>query len=160
MESTGKMSTLAFAGGFCCAVFVDILGFVLPVIGTAFIGFMKFTFWLARYDMKGTAVMTGINAVLEAFPVAGLFSSTFFMIASFIKNRKNVEATEKKKKAEEKSAAEQKMKRQRFAQEQAMRQQIALREQMAEQQWFAKQEEQAMEEQMREEQFALQEQGA
>jgi hypothetical protein len=151
MGSDQKMSTLAFAFGLCGAILFDIIGVLVPVIGTAFIGFMKFTFWIARYDLKNTGIMTIVTTGSEMLPVVP--GCTFFMISSFVKNRKNVEAREKKKKEAEKSAAEQKIKKQRFAQEQAMRQQISMQQADAEQV--------AMEqEQMMAEQFSMQEQGA
>jgi hypothetical protein len=153
MKSEEKMSTIAFAGGLCCAIFVDIVGVFIPVIGTAFIGFMKFTFWIARYDLKNTGVMTIITALLEGLPVVP--GCTVFMISSFVQNRKNVEAREKKKKEAEKSAAEQKIKKQRFAQEQAMRRQIAMQQEQANAEQVAMEQEQMMAEQ-----FAMQEQGA
>ena len=83
-----KMSILAFAGGVTCAVIVDIIGILIPIIGAIFIGFMRVTFWLAGYDMRGTAMITSINAMLEMLPVVP--SCTIFMISAFVKNRKNV----------------------------------------------------------------------
>jgi len=89
MESDAKkMSVIAFIGGLCFAVGVDIIGIIIPFVGTIFIGFMKTTFWIARYDMRGTMVMTSINALLETLPI--IPSCTVFMILSFTKNRKNV----------------------------------------------------------------------
>ncbi len=92
MDGDQKMSGVAFAGGMCCAIFVDVAGILLPFIGTMFIGFMKITFWLARYDMRGTGVMTGVNALLEMLPITP--GSSIFMIMSFTKNRKNMKERE------------------------------------------------------------------
>jgi len=87
-SDTKKMSVIAFVGGLFFAVGVDIIGIFLPFVGTIFIGFMRMSFWIAGYDMRGTMVMTSINALLETLPV--IPSCTVFMILSFTKNRKNV----------------------------------------------------------------------
>ncbi|MCX6735700.1 MAG: hypothetical protein NTZ13_01295 [Candidatus Parcubacteria bacterium] len=92
MEGNQKMSGVAFAGGMVCAIIVDTAGILLPFIGAIFIAFMKTTFWLAQYDMRGTAVMTGVNGLLEMLPITP--GSTIFMIMSFTKNRKNMKERE------------------------------------------------------------------
>lgn len=91
-SDTKKMSAIAFTGGLFFAIGTDIIGIVIPFVGTIFIGFMKMSFWIARYDMRGTMVMTSINAILETLPV--IPSCTVFMILSFTKNRKNVKERE------------------------------------------------------------------
>lgn len=88
------MSVIAFAGGMVFAVGTDIIGILLPFVGTIFIGFMTLTFWIARYDMRGTGATTTINAILEMLPIVPC--CTIFMISSFVKNRKNIKERKEK----------------------------------------------------------------
>ena len=92
-EGTEKMSGMAYAGGMLFAAIIDIIGIVVPVLGTIFIGFMRLSFWLAGYDMRNTTGMTVTNALPESLPIVPC--CMVFMWSSHRKNAINCKEREK-----------------------------------------------------------------
>lgn len=108
MSGDKKMSVIAFIGGLIFAIGTDLIGILLPVVGTIFIGFMSITFWIAGYNMRGTLASSSINAILETLPVVPC--CTIFMITSFVKNGKNVKGEAEKKATVDKKPTSNKVK--------------------------------------------------
>lgn len=107
---SGKMSVMAFAGGLCLALLIDlftflilfipvlglIIGFLMGVVSFLFIVLMRLSWWIIGYDMRGGATVALINGILEMIPI--WMGCTMFMVGSFLKNRLNcIEADAKSK---------------------------------------------------------------
>jgi hypothetical protein len=92
---TKKMSGMAFAGGMTVAFIIDLIGIVVPILGTIFITLMKLSFWLVGYDMRKTTAITTTNGVIELLPIVP--GCMVFMGLSYRQNKKNCK--ERKEKA-------------------------------------------------------------
>jgi hypothetical protein len=92
---TKEMSGMAFTGGMIVAFIIDLVGIVVPVLGTVFICLMKLSFWLVGYDMRETKAIALANGAAEILPIVP--GCMVFMGLSWRKNKKNIK--ERKKKA-------------------------------------------------------------
>ena len=97
-DPSGEMSTLAYAGGMLVAFMVDLIGILIPMVGTIFIYSMRVSFFIAGYDMRNTGMMTAINAVLETVPVVPC--CMVFMWQAHRKNKINIKEKRKEQKKE------------------------------------------------------------
>jgi len=96
---TKQMSGMAFAGGMTVAFIIDLIGIVVPILGTIFITLMKLSFWLVGYDMKKTTAISLSNGAIELLPIVP--GCMVFMGLSYRQNKKNFREREKEKKKEE-----------------------------------------------------------
>jgi hypothetical protein len=92
---TKQMSGLAFAGGMTAALIVDLIGIVVPILGTIFITLMKLSFWIVGYDMRKTSVISAATGGVELLPIVP--GCMVFMGLSYRQNKKNCK--ERKEKA-------------------------------------------------------------
>lgn len=92
---TKQMSGMAFAGGMTVAFIIDLIGIVMPILGTIFITLMKLSWWLVGYDMKKTGVISGVTGGVELLPIVP--GCMIFMGLSYRQNKKNCK--ERKEKA-------------------------------------------------------------
>ncbi|MCK9351330.1 MAG: hypothetical protein WCT49_00260 [Candidatus Paceibacterota bacterium] len=92
-EGTKEMSGMAFAGGMMVAFVVDLIGILVPILGTIYISLMKLSFWLVGYDMRKTTSMSAINGTLELLPVVPC--SMIFMVLSHRQNKINMKERKK-----------------------------------------------------------------
>lgn len=95
---TKKMSGMAFAGAMITAFIVDLIGILVPIIGTIYIAFMRLSFWLVGYDMRKTGLQTVVNGALEGLPI--IPCCLVFVASSYHQNKKNVKEREEKAKKE------------------------------------------------------------
>lgn len=96
------MSGMAFAGGMTVAFIIDLIGIVVPILGTIFITLMKLSFWLVGYDMRKTTAISVSNGAIELLPIVP--GCMMFMGLSYRQNKKNCK--ERKEKADEEGLLE------------------------------------------------------
>lgn len=90
---TKKMSALAFVGGMIVAIIIDLVGIIVPILGTVFIAFMRLSFWLVGYDMRNTTTTVVTTAILEMLPI--IPTCIVFMARTYGINKKNIIEREK-----------------------------------------------------------------
>jgi hypothetical protein len=85
---TEEMSGIAYAGGMLVAFIIDLIGILVPILGTIFISLMSLSFMIARYDMRKTTSMAVTNGLLELLPIVP--GCMVFMWRSHRQNKINV----------------------------------------------------------------------
>ena len=98
---TKQMSGMAFAGGMIVAFIIDLIGIIMPVLGTIFVSLMRLSWWLVGYDMRNT---TGISVSMGAVELLPIVPGCMgFMGLCYRQNKKNCKERENEKSTKDSS---------------------------------------------------------